>query len=255
MFFSHTAVVLAALAGVNAHATFLNLEGEPGPKSVAFAVIDDLARNCTVPSPCQRDATIIRQGEIAAGVVGVCGRTEGTGSIDIKSETQKAIDSGALARVKGGTTITMDVHQVNADGAGPFVCDVDQDGSGNFTPITITQDVPGANGLSQAKTAQFQMKAVMPDNLSCTGGPGGLADGGICIVRCRNAAQAGPFGACIPVIGPQAAGGNNNGNNGNGNGGNTGNNRSNNGGNNRANNGGNKANNRANNNNRAANRQ
>lgn len=233
MFFSHTAVVLAALAGVNAHSAFLSLTGLPGPKSVGFGVVDDLARNCTTPIPCQQDAIIVRQGEIAAGIVGPCGRTEHTGPIDIKSETQKAIDSGNLAKVEGGLSVTMVVHQVNADGAGSYTCGVDQDGSGNFVPMTVTQDVPGANGLSQAKTEQFELKATLPDNLTCNGGP----TRGICIIRCLNNAQAGPFGTCMAVSGPQAAGGNNNGNNNNGNsnGNNNGNNRVNNGGNNRAN--------------------
>ncbi|KAL8393232.1 hypothetical protein RB595_003140 [Gaeumannomyces hyphopodioides] len=202
MFFSYTAVVLAALAGVNAHSTFLGLTGVAGsPKSVAFKVIPDLARNCTTPSPCQQDATIIRQGEISAKIVDVCGRTEQAGSIDIKTETEKAVKSGALAKVTGGTTVTMDVHQVNADGAGPYVCDVDQTGNGQFVEMTVTDNIPGANGLSTAKTEQFQMKATMPNDLKCTGG----STGDICIVRCRNNAQAGPFGGCIPVQ-QQAAG-------------------------------------------------
>ncbi|KAL8304866.1 hypothetical protein RB597_004125 [Gaeumannomyces tritici] len=202
MFFSYTAVVLAALAGVNAHSTFLGLTGIAGsPKSVAFKVIPDLARNCTTPSPCQQDATIIRQGEISAKIVDVCGRTELAGSIDIKAETEKAIKAGALAKVTGGTTVTMEVHQVNADGAGPYICDVDATGNGQFVPMTVTDNIPGANGLSTAKTEQFQMKATLPDDLECTNG----STGDICIIRCRNTAQAGPFGGCIPVQ-QQAAG-------------------------------------------------
>ena len=236
MFYSHTAVVLAALAGVNAHSAFLSLEGLPGPKSVGFAVVPDLARNCTTPSPCQQDAIIIRQGEIASGAVSFCGRTEHNGPIDIKTETQKAIDSGNLAKVEGGLSVTMVVHQVNADGAGSYTCDVDQNGNGKFDPMTVTQDVPGANGLSQAKTEQFELKATMPDNLDCRGGP----TNNICIIRCRNNAQAGPFGTCMAVTSAQAAGGNN--------GGNTGGN-ANKGGNNRAGNNNNNANNRVNNNN------
>ena len=61
--------------------------------------------------------------------------------------------------------------------------------------LTVADNVPGVNGFSQAKTQNFKVKVTMPDNFSCTGG----STGNICTVRCRNNAQAGPFGGCFPV--------------------------------------------------------
>jgi hypothetical protein len=36
--------------------------------------------------------------------------------------------------------------------------------------LTVTNNVPGVNGLSQAKTEDFNITVAMPENLACTGG-------------------------------------------------------------------------------------
>jgi hypothetical protein len=36
--------------------------------------------------------------------------------------------------------------------------------------LTVTNNVPGVNGLSQAKTQDFNITVAMPSNLTCTGG-------------------------------------------------------------------------------------
>ena len=61
--------------------------------------------------------------------------------------------------------------------------------------LTVKNNVPGVNGFSQAKTQEFEVTVVMPDEFRCTGG----STGNVCTVRCRNNAQAGPFGGCFPV--------------------------------------------------------
>ena len=88
--------------------------------------------------------------------------------------------------------MTVTIHQVNADGAGPYTCDIDQTGkisiynasnqhllthfpqTGNSgvlsQNLTVTNNVPGANGFSQAKTQDFDVTVALPDNLACTGG-------------------------------------------------------------------------------------
>jgi hypothetical protein len=35
--------------------------------------------------------------------------------------------------------------------------------------LTVTNNVPGVNGLSQAKTQDFNITVAMPSNLACTG--------------------------------------------------------------------------------------
>lgn len=85
-----------------------------------------IARNCTTINPCQQDATIIRQAEIDANVVNQCGRTELAGNIDVGENTENALAAGQVTQVEAGSEITVTIHQVNADGAGPYACDLDE---------------------------------------------------------------------------------------------------------------------------------
>ncbi len=89
-------------------------------------VDSSIARNCTGISPCQQDTTIIRDAEIAANIVNECGRTELSGNIDVGENTENALAAGAVTKVSAGSQITVTIHQVNADGAGPYTCDLDQ---------------------------------------------------------------------------------------------------------------------------------
>lgn len=78
-------------------------------------------------------------------------------------------------------------------------------------PLTITGDnIPGTNGLSQEKERDFNLTVQMPADMKCIGGKPAVqsrtdwqniqltnqigSTGNICTVRCRNNAQAGPFG-------------------------------------------------------------
>ncbi|KAI1371864.1 hypothetical protein F4677DRAFT_434362 [Hypoxylon crocopeplum] len=181
-----------------AHGVILNAQGLDGsPASVGFKVEPELARNCTAISPCQQDTTIIRDAEIAANVVNECGRTELSGNIDIGENTENALAAGAVTQVKSGTQLKVTVHQVNADGAGPYECSLVEAGNNGIITqnLTVENNVPGVNGFSQAKTQQFEILVNMPDTFACVGS----SAGNVCTVRCRNNAQAGPFGGCFPV--------------------------------------------------------
>jgi hypothetical protein len=92
----------------------------------AYSVDSAIARNCTGISPCQQDTTIIRDAEITANIVNECGRTELTGNIDVGENTENALAAKQVTSVKAGTLMTVTIHQVNADGAGPYQCDLDQ---------------------------------------------------------------------------------------------------------------------------------
>lgn len=74
----------------------------------------------------------------------------------------------------------MTLHQVNGDGAGcvcsqplsftadiyfyhsPYTCDVSADGGNTFVAATVTTQVPGRNGRSQAKAQDFPLEVQMP---------------------------------------------------------------------------------------------
>ncbi|PMD46264.1 hypothetical protein L207DRAFT_577133 [Hyaloscypha variabilis F] len=188
----------ALLSLANAHGVILAAQGEAGsPPSVGFQVDPAIARNCTGISPCQQDTTIIRDAEINANIVNECGRTELSGNIDVGENTENALAAGAVTQVKAGTLMTVTIHQVNADGAGPYSCDLDQTSNAGIISqnLTVTNNIPGVNGLSQAKTQDFNITVAMPSNLACTG----ASTGNVCTVRCRNNAVAGPFGGCFAV--------------------------------------------------------
>ncbi|WYZ43578.1 hypothetical protein EsH8_VII_000014 [Colletotrichum jinshuiense] len=197
---SFTSIVYtsAFLAVAQGHGVLLNAVGDSGA-SVGFLVDPNIARNCTNINPCQQDATIIRDAEINANVVNECGRTEIAGNIDIGENTENALAAGQVTKVKAGSQIQVTIHQVNADGAGPYSCDLDPTsnslgGTGQI-PLEVTNNVPGVNGFSQAKTQQFNVTVTLPADLKCTG----ASTGDVCTVRCRNNAVAGPFGGCFAV--------------------------------------------------------
>jgi hypothetical protein len=95
------------------------------------AVDPEIARNCVTINPCQQDATIIRDAEITANIVNQCGRTELAGNIDVGENTENALSAGKVTQVEAGGEITVTIHQVNADGAGPYVCDLDESSNTN----------------------------------------------------------------------------------------------------------------------------
>jgi hypothetical protein len=163
-----------------------------------------LARNCTTISPCQQDSTIIRDSEITANIVNSCGRTEIAGNIDVGEQTEAELAANRVTQVTKGSTLAVTIHQVNADGAGPYECDLDQTSNAatNFVKLQVANNVPGTNGLSQAKEQDFVINVQMPADFNCIG----ASTGDICTVRCRNNAVAGPFGGCFAVQQTDGAG-------------------------------------------------
>ncbi|KAK6508690.1 hypothetical protein TWF506_010769 [Arthrobotrys conoides] len=72
-----------------------------------------------------------------------------------------------------GGTLTIRSNQVNDDGAGPFRCRLNEDGTGNtFGPwLTITQQPPsGHNSINYASNSQAHFLTVkLPPNTKCAG--------------------------------------------------------------------------------------
>jgi len=145
--------------------------------------------------PFEQDTSVIRQNEIQSGKTGVCGSTEAGGNNDVASQLNAAVASG-LPTASADGTVTMTLHQVNQDGAGPYTCEVSTDATGaNFAAMTVTTDVPGFDSLSLVQATDFPLVAQLPAGTTCTGG----ADGNACLVRCKNSALAGPFGGCAAI--------------------------------------------------------
>ena len=61
-----------------------------------------------------------------------------------------------MPQITSGGQLTMTLHQVNGDGAGPYECMIDASGAGtDWTAMTVTTNVPGKNSRSNAKATDF----------------------------------------------------------------------------------------------------
>jgi len=63
------------------------------------------------------------------------------------------IAGGTLPQVQRQITLTL--HQINGDGAGPMACSVDTAASGAFEDAVVATNVPGNNGNSGASNQDF----------------------------------------------------------------------------------------------------
>lgn len=73
-----------------------------------------------------------------------------------------------------------------------------------WTDIRVTDMPPGENSRSRdTQTSEQALTAAVPANQACTGTVAGQEN--VCLVRCMNDANAGPFGGVVPVQMVQAA--------------------------------------------------
>ncbi|CAE6387220.1 unnamed protein product [Rhizoctonia solani] len=201
--FARVLYLSALLSLVAAHGTITAVKGANGITGAGMGIDPSTPRDGTRAKPFQQDTSIIRDKEIASGKVGNCGRTPLNGAIDMAAEMEAASSAGIPSATASGE-IQMTLHQVNQDGAGPYTCDISADGGNNFQAAKVTKNVPGAFlGLSTATAEDFPLNVQMPAGMQCAGGPNGDA----CVVRCRNATPAGPFGSCVVVANAEPAGG------------------------------------------------
>ncbi|KAF4923685.1 hypothetical protein CGCVW01_v004491 [Colletotrichum viniferum] len=137
------------------------------------------------------DANIINTKEITDNAVNECGRTTLAGNIDIGENTENQLIAKTVTQVTKGSTVNVQIAQVNQDGSGPYTCDMD-----------LTSNANGATGQTKLQVQEGQpqngiinLKVTMPQDMACVG----ASTGDVCTVRCFNAAAAGPFGGCFAV--------------------------------------------------------
>ncbi|KAJ4011048.1 1,3-beta-glucanosyltransferase gas1 [Fusarium irregulare] len=208
-----------------AHSVITNAVGDAGGSGMALGVDTSTPRDGTRRRPFQTDATRFRgqSAETVGETLAGGDNNVEQGTVDIMEET-----GDQLPQVSQGGSIEMTVHQVNSDGAGPYTCMINSDGTGNsWENIPVTTNVEGNDrGRNRdGEMGDFPLVASIPAGQECTGTVAG--ENNVCLVRCQNPARAGPFGGVVPVQMTQATGGNTNNNTGNANNGNTNNNDSN----------------------------
>ncbi|KAM4055137.1 CAS1 protein [Hirsutella rhossiliensis] len=190
-------MILIAAKLVAGHAAITNAFGDQGGLGTALGINPKMLRNGTKRNPFQQDSTRFR-GRSRATV----GETIGAGANSIEQGTQAimAQTGRQLPQISPGGQLTMTVHQVNADGAGPFTCMINSDGTAkNFQTLQVTQNVAGnKNGRNrQGNASDNPLTVSIPANQQCSGNVAGQNN--VCLVRCKNPAKAGPFGGVVPV--------------------------------------------------------
>ncbi|QKD60273.2 uncharacterized protein FOBCDRAFT_244018 [Fusarium oxysporum Fo47] len=196
--------VAADLAAVSAHSVITNAVGDAGGSGMALGVDTSTPRDGTRRRPFQQDATRFRGN--AADTVG---ETLSNGDNDIEQGTLDIMEEtgSQLPQVNPGGSLEMTVHQVNSDGAGPYTCMINADGTGtSWDNIPVTTNVEGnERGRNRdGEMGDFPLVASIPAGQNCTGTVAG--EDNVCLVRCQNPARAGPFGGVIPVQMAQANG-------------------------------------------------
>ncbi|KAH7316813.1 hypothetical protein B0I35DRAFT_409963 [Stachybotrys elegans] len=190
-----TALVASQL--VSGHSIITNAVGDAGGSGSALGVDSSTPRDGTRRNPFQQDATRFR-GASADSV----GETLQGGDNNIEEGTTAIMEESgdSLPQVTPGGEVTMTLHQVNSDGAGPYTCMINSDGTGtSWENIQVTTNVAGnERGRNRdGETQDFPLVAAIPANQECTGSVAG--EDNVCLVRCQNPARAGPFGGVVPV--------------------------------------------------------
>ncbi|KAH7376929.1 hypothetical protein B0T11DRAFT_25053 [Plectosphaerella cucumerina] len=190
------ATLLASAQLVAGHGAIISATGDAGGQGMALGVDTATPRDGTRRDPFQQDSTRFRGASAET-----FGETVGAGANQLEAGT-KAIMSemgGQLPQITPGGSVNMMLHQVNGDGGGPYTCAMNADGTGaTWENINVSTTPPGENSRNRGGAqTDFPMVADVPADQTCTGTVAGQEN--VCLVRCMNAARAGPFGGVVPV--------------------------------------------------------
>ncbi|KAI0487062.1 hypothetical protein F4859DRAFT_502328 [Xylaria cf. heliscus] len=181
---------------VAGHGAIVGAVGDAGGSGMAIGIDTSTPRDGTRRNPFQQDSTRFRGDQ-----ADTFGETLGGGDNDVEQGTQAimAETGDQLPQVTQGGELNMTLHQVNADGGGPYTCEINADATGQtWEDLTVTTTPPGKNSRNREGAAtDFPLVAAIPDDQTCTGTVAGQDNA--CLVRCKNAARAGPFGGVVPV--------------------------------------------------------
>lgn len=190
------ASLLASAQLVAGHGAIIAATGDAGGQGMALGVDTSTPRDGTRRDPFQQDSTRFR-----GASADTFGETVGAGDNNLEAGTRAIMSEmgDQLPQVTQGGSVDMTLHQVNGDGGGPYTCAINADGTGgDWQNIEVTTTPPGQNSRNRSGAqTDFPMVAAIPANQECTGSVAGQEN--VCLVRCENAARAGPFGGVVPV--------------------------------------------------------
>lgn len=177
------------------HGAIIKAVGDMGGNGTAIGIDADTPRDGANRNPFQADSTRFKNNNVDS-----CGETLGGGPNEPTEMVAKVVEaSSGMPMISAGGMVMMTLHQVNGDGAGPYKCMIDTTGTGTggWKEMDVVTNVPGKNSRSKAKAEDFPLTAKVAADQTCTGSMGGMEN--VCMVRCNNSANAGPFGGCVPV--------------------------------------------------------
>ncbi|QRW14950.1 hypothetical protein RhiLY_13949 [Ceratobasidium sp. AG-Ba] len=188
------------------HAVITSVKGDNGVIGAAFGSVSSTPRDGTDEQPFQIDTSVFKN-----LISDPCGSTLAGGSVNIANSLAAAekAGKGALPALTDDLVVSMNLHQINGDGGGPFTAMFNTDGTGlKWSNATVITQAPGENGLLAGGPFNSLFEAQLPEGTKCTGG----AKKNACLVRVSNggaAVGAGPFGGCIAVQMPAGSTGGN----------------------------------------------
>lgn len=121
-----TLALLAAAKLAAGHAAIVSAVGDAGGSGMALGIDTSTPRDGTRRNPFQQDSTRFR-GDAEDTV----GETLAGGDNQLEAGTQAILaETGdSLPQVTAGGELQMTLHQVNSDGAGPYQCMINADGT------------------------------------------------------------------------------------------------------------------------------
>ncbi|KAL9108925.1 MAG: hypothetical protein Q9227_006321 [Pyrenula ochraceoflavens] len=189
-------LLLAISPLVAGHGAIVKAVGDAGGQGSAIGIDPSTPRDGTTRNPFEQDTTRFK-GDAKDTV----GETLEGGTNDIESGVKAVMQNmgNTMPQITPGGMVMMTLHQVNSDGAGPYTCGIDSTGTAqNFEDMTVTQNVPGTNSRDKSGSmTDHPLNAQVPAGQTCTGSVAGQSN--VCMVRCMNAANAGPFGGVVAV--------------------------------------------------------
>lgn len=143
-----TAAILALIAPLVAgHGAIIAATGDAGGSGMGLGIVSTTPRDGTRRDPFQQDSTRFK-----GAAADTFGETVGGGANDLEAGTQAimAETGDQLPQISPGGEVKMTLHQVNGDGAGPYGCMMNADGTGaTWTPIDVATNVPGTNSRNR----------------------------------------------------------------------------------------------------------
>jgi hypothetical protein len=214
--------ILASVPLIAAHGKVPVMTGDLGGNGTALGIQGAVVADSGPNKATELDTTVFK-----GSAADACGRTNAGGVNNMNADlaAAMALSGPTLPQVSKGGSISGTLQIVTTDGAGPYACQVNTDGTmQNWQDCTVETQVPGRQGnirktqkrwipwvrdviqhdiLRRATNVneKYPIKATLPPDAQCVGKAqvNGQNLENLCVVKLINPSNAGPFGGCVPV--------------------------------------------------------